>query len=164
MAVHVFETTAQKTYEWLKDLMKQLGWNNEERAYLALKGTLQALRDRLPVNVSAKLSAQLPMLVRGFYYEGWKPAITPVKVKTSQEFLDFVAAHFNNTTLAEDNVEEIVRSVFQLISNHVSAGEVNHLRQALPLPIAEFWPSSDHRETQEMGRSETKQVYRQQES
>lgn len=164
MSVSVFDTTLQKTHDWLKDLMKQLGWDNEERAYLALKGTLHALRDRLPVEMSAKLCAQLPMLVRGFYYEGWKPAITPVKVKTSQEFLDFVAAHFNNTALAQDDVEGIVRSVFQVIANHVSASEIDCIKQTLPLPIAELWPSSEYCEQQELERRKGKHAIRSQSS
>jgi uncharacterized protein (DUF2267 family) len=33
---------------------------------------LHALRDRLPPEIAVHLSAQLPMLVRGIYYEGWK--------------------------------------------------------------------------------------------
>ena len=35
-----------------------------------------------------------PMLVRGFYYEDWKPASTPVKFKTAQEFYDAVKGNF----------------------------------------------------------------------
>nr|WP_166157051.1 DUF2267 domain-containing protein [Neochlamydia sp. AcF84]NGY95512.1 hypothetical protein [Neochlamydia sp. AcF84] len=144
MSVDVFETTLQKTHEWLKDLMKLLGWTDEKKAYLALKGTLQALRDRLSVEVSAKLSAQLPMLVRGFYYEGWKPSIMPVKVKTTEEFLDFVAFHFNSLALVQySDVEKIVRAVFQVVTQHVSKGEIEHIRQVLPLPIAALWPSSE---------------------
>jgi uncharacterized protein (DUF2267 family) len=162
MAVDVFETTLQKTYEWLNDLMKILNWNDHQKAYLAFKGTLQALRDRLQVETAAKLSAQLPMLVRGFYFEGWKPATTPVKVKTPEDFLDFVAMHFNNVALLRDaNTEDIVRAVFQVIATRVSSGEVYHIRQALPLPIAELWPSVEYSEEQEAARRETKQETRQ---
>jgi uncharacterized protein (DUF2267 family) len=163
MAIDVFETTIQKTYEWLQDLMDLLGWRNEKYAYQALRGTLHALRDRLPVEISAKLSAQLPMLIRGIYYEGWKPAITPVKVRNPEDFLDFVYEHFNYTALSaypDLDVEGIVRAVFQVITHHVSSGEIYRIRQALPLPIAEFWPSLEYSEELEARRRRSKQMTR----
>lgn len=136
----VFENTFQKTYEWLNDLMDLLGWDNKQRAYLALRGTLHALRDRLPPSLAAKLGAQLPMLIRGFYYEGWRPTATPIKIKTADDFLDYVAEHFTNNMLdQEPDVEHVVRCVFQLLADHLSAGEIYHIIQALPVPIADLW-------------------------
>jgi uncharacterized protein (DUF2267 family) len=55
---------------------------------------LHVLRDRLPVPEAAHLGAQLPMLVRGFYYDNWKPTATPTKIKTPQEFYDAVRENF----------------------------------------------------------------------
>jgi uncharacterized protein (DUF2267 family) len=75
----VFDTTLQKTNHWLKELMRLLDWNDRQKAYLALRATLHALRDRLPLEETAQLGAQLPMLVRGFYYEGWDPGDKPVQ-------------------------------------------------------------------------------------
>ncbi|WP_079989556.1 DUF2267 domain-containing protein [Candidatus Protochlamydia phocaeensis] len=160
MLVEVFETTVQKTYSWLRDLMEILDWNDEHKAYLALRGTLHALRDRLTVNVSVKLSAQLPMLVRGFYFEGWVPATTPVKVKTAEEFFGLASFHFNSLELGQENSEVIVRAVFLLLSQHISVGEINRLKQALPVSIAELWPSSEYKEGQEVLRKEAKHAYR----
>jgi uncharacterized protein (DUF2267 family) len=143
--VDVFETTVQKTYEWLHDLMLLLHWEDRHRAYLALRATLQALRDRLPIEIAVKLSAQLPMLIRGFYYEGWKPAITPIKVKNTEEFLVLVSLYCNNANLSqEEDIEKIVRAVFQVVASHVSSGEIHHIKQALPIPIANLWPSTEY--------------------
>ena len=68
----VFDTTIQKTQVWLNDLMSELDWEDKpHKAYMALRTVLHALRDRLMVVVAVQLGAQLPMLIRGFYYEGW---------------------------------------------------------------------------------------------
>ena len=83
----VFDKTIQVTNLWLKALMDRMGEDDRHHAYTALRSTLQALRDRLPVNEAAHLGAQLPMLVRGFYYEGWHPAGTPVKERGKDEFV-----------------------------------------------------------------------------
>ena len=58
------------------------------RGLSGLRAVLHALRDRLPVAEAAHLGAQLPMLVRGFYYDCWKPAGAPVRINTTQEFCD----------------------------------------------------------------------------
>lgn len=141
IGLDVFESTIQATYDWLNDLMSILGWSDRHKAYLALRGTLQALRDRLPVEGAANFSAQLPMLIRGFYYESWKPSVTPVKIKNPEEFFEYVRAHFATSSLSqEQDIESIVRAVFQVIANHVSEGEVHHIKQILPLSLASLWP------------------------
>lgn len=68
--LEVFDATTQKTNEWLDEIMFELALEERHTAYAALRGTLHALRDRLPLEETAHLGAQLPMLVRGFYYEG----------------------------------------------------------------------------------------------
>jgi len=73
--VAAFDSTIQTTNVWLHDIMERLGWQDRHRAYHALRAVLHALRDRLPVDQAAALGAQLPMLVRGFYYEGWHPLV-----------------------------------------------------------------------------------------
>lgn len=139
--LQVFETTLQVTYDWLHDLMDRLNWDDRQKAYLALRGTLQALRDRLPVISAANLAAQLPMLIRGFYYEGWRPSITPVKIKHPEEFLEYVRAHFALSPLEqEEDIESIVKAVFQVIASHVSEGEIEHIKNILPLPLVSLWP------------------------
>jgi uncharacterized protein (DUF2267 family) len=86
----VFDTTLQKTNDWLNDLMQRQGWTRP-RAYRALRATLHALRDRLIVEEVAELAAQLPMLIRGFYYEGWDPTGSPVKARRKEQFLAHIA-------------------------------------------------------------------------
>ncbi len=66
----VFDTTVQKTNIWLKEIMEALGWENKHKAYLALRATLHALRDRLIFEEAVQFAAQMPMLIRGLYYEG----------------------------------------------------------------------------------------------
>ena len=43
----VFDRTVHKTNSWLNELMEILGWSDRHKAYLALRVTLHALRDRL---------------------------------------------------------------------------------------------------------------------
>ena len=111
----VFETTLQKTNLWIKEISDLLHWDDHHKAYHGLRAVLHALRDRLPVPEAAHLGAQLPMLVRGFYYDSWKPASTPVKMKTTQEFYDAVKKNF----AADQNVNpmRLTEAVMQVLAS-----------------------------------------------
>src|SRR5438045_1662639 len=110
----VFDTTLQKTHLWLREIMNEMNWDDEHRAYLALRAVLQTLRDRLNVDEAAHLGAQLPMLIRGIYFEGWKPSETPRRERILEQFLDRIRAHFVNEIAPAD---QIACAVFRVLSH-----------------------------------------------
>jgi uncharacterized protein (DUF2267 family) len=103
---------------------------------------LHALRDRLPVDEAAALGAQLPMLVRGFYYEGWHPADKPVKERKKEEFLAHVAAALTGHPF--ETPEQVVRAVFGVIAKHVTPGEIEHVKLILPGERRALWSEEVH--------------------
>jgi len=132
-----FDTTIQTTHVWLNELMARMTWQDRHRAYLALRAVLHALRDRLSVDEAAALGAQLPMMVRGFYYEGWHPHGKPIRERKKDEFLAHVRAAFPRE--AEVDAEQIAQAVFQLLADHVSAGEIEKVKHILPAEIRALW-------------------------
>ena len=81
-----FDSTLHTTNAWLAEIQMRTGWQGRHAAYHALCAVLHALRDRLTVDEAVALGAQLPMLVRGFYYEGWHPAGKPNKEAPRKSF------------------------------------------------------------------------------
>jgi CBS domain-containing protein len=136
----VLDTTIQKTHEWLKDITDGLGFPNERAAFAALRATLHTLRDRLPQESAAQLGAQLPMLVRGMYYEGWDPPKEPTRIRHQQEFFDLVAAELKEHSELRD-VRRVTRIVFGVLAKHLSPGETEKLLRSLPAEIRELWVS-----------------------
>jgi uncharacterized protein (DUF2267 family) len=136
--IGAFDHSLQLTNLWLKDLMARLGTSDRHLAYLALRTTLHALRDRLTVDEAAHLGAQLPMQIRGFYYEGWHPAGKPLKEHAKEAFLAHVAAEAH---ALDFDPEPAVRAVFGLLAARITAGEIEDVKSILPGPVRELWPA-----------------------
>jgi len=133
-----FDTTLHKTNSWLNDLMQVLGWPDRHKAYLALRATLHALRDRLTVEEVAQLSAQLPMLIRGFYYEGWDPTGKPLRARHEEQFLARIEQEFRGDDCIDP--ERIARAVFTVLAKRVTEGEIEDVKHVLPAEIRDLWP------------------------
>lgn len=133
----LFAETLEKTGVWLEELAQDLDNATAQRAYSVLRAVLHALRDRLTVDTAAALGAQLPMLVRGFYYEGWRPAEAPAKYRHKDEFLQRVGDLYRG--LDESQREPAVRAVFRLLASHVTGGELTHVRDQLPSELRSLW-------------------------
>jgi uncharacterized protein (DUF2267 family) len=134
----VFDKTLQVTNIWLKSVMERMGEPDRHHAYTALRATLHALRDRLPVDEAAHLGAQLPMLLRGVYCEGWHPAGTPVKEREKGAFVAHVREAFRANP--QIDAEKVVRAVFALLAQRISAGEIKDVKHNLPPEIRGLWP------------------------
>lgn len=136
-SLDTFDTTIHKTNAWLNELRQELGWDDRHAAYLALRATLHALRDRITVEEVAQLGAQLPMLVRGFYYEGWDPTARPLK-QTRQQFLDRIGEQFKGENV---DPEAIAGAVFAVLEHRIAEGEIQDVMQVLPLDLRNLWPA-----------------------
>lgn len=135
--VHAFDHVLHTSVEMLNDLSEQLGWNDRDKAYRAFRSVMQALRDRLEVNAVAHLGAQLPLLLRGVYYENWHPAGKPLK-EHKAEFLAHVEKDFESEI---DEPEQICRGVFTTLKKHVSRGEIDKVKACLPEDLRQLWRS-----------------------
>lgn len=133
----VFDTTIQTTNIWLDDIMEELGWDDRHRALHALRAVLHTLRDHLVVDEVAQLSAQLPLLVRGIFFEGWHPAHKPVRERTRDEFVAHVSESFA-LDWSGTHPRDITMSVLAVLEKHVSGGESLSLKFVLPAGIREL--------------------------
>lgn len=134
----VIETSAQATHEWINELAERIETDDRRRALRLLRETLHALRDVLSHDEAAHLAAQLPVFLRGIYYEGWRPSATPVPDRSGAAFLARIARAFDRTP--DYPVRADVEEVFRLLAHRISDGEVQDLRGALAADLRELWP------------------------
>ncbi|GAB3887789.1 DUF2267 domain-containing protein [Kibdelosporangium lantanae] len=134
-----FTTTVDKTNHILRQIEVAYGWGQDRRpqSYAALRAALHALRDRLIVAEAAQLAAQLPMLVRGIYYEGWVPSRVPVKMDREQ-FVQRVRTEFRYDV--EGGMEQLVRTVIGALRPQISDGEWHDVKSVMPKDLAAAMP------------------------
>ena len=135
----VFDKTLQTTHIWLDELMQAIG-PDRQVAWHVLGAVLRGVRDRIPLDLAAHLGAQLPLLVRGTYYDQFRPSELPDKSRSLDEFLQGIGAELASTRPV--NVRDATRAVFQIISRHVNRGQIEKVRNSLPEEVRALWPDN----------------------
>lgn len=134
-----FDKTVQETNLWLKDVMERLSTEDRHHAYSSLRAVLHALRDRIGPESAAHLGAQLPMLLRGLYYEGWDPTDKPTKERHEEAFLAHIARELPRAE--EGEVEQAPLAVLDVLSKHVDRGAAVKIAVMFPSELRKFWPA-----------------------
>lgn len=130
------DRTIQHTLEWVDDVCAEMNDPDRAHGWVALRAVLKELRDLLGMDEAADLAAQLPMLLRGLYFEGWDPQ--PERVVRDRETFLFDV----QTALGSDRVDaaDAARAVFAVIGRRLG-GEAQQARNRLAAPVRELWPS-----------------------
>ena len=143
--LEVFDKTLQTTNIWLDEIMEEIG-PDRKTAWRVLAVVLHRLRNRLPLGLAANLGAQLPILVRGVYYDQFQPEQLPGDCDTMEQFCAEVAEWLRDNRPVDP--ELAVKSVFRVLSRHVSEGEIGNVVQALPENIRKAWPTDARNQNQ----------------
>lgn len=132
----VFDKTIQTTSIWLDEIMAKLG-PDRQVAWKVLSTVLHKLRDRLSVEDSAHLAAQLPLLVRGAYYDQYKSARQPSDCDNIEAFTAEVGKWLSDIRPVDP--EAAIGAVLGVLLRHVAPGQIAKVQHVLPASIREFW-------------------------
>ena len=132
-----FDNAVHEAYTWLDDIVTEATWDDLSIALYALRATLHALRDELTTDQNALLTAHLPTIIRGIYYEGWNP--NQVNAPTTRDrFLKRIASSLKHP-YNEFDPEEIVQTVLTTLSTHLPT-ECQKIQPTLPTDLQSLWP------------------------
>lgn len=131
----------QKTYEKVNEAVDKLRelypFRDDNQAFVTLRASLKALRDRLSNEEALHLGSQLPALLRGFYYEGWVLHAQHTG-RTKEDFLLDVCLHLNGH---EDvDLDAAVPAAMKVILDMIDQGEAIEVLHQLPKAIQELCP------------------------
>ena len=107
----------------MKEIAQSLG-PDHRAAYHAMRAVLHALRDRLTVDEAAHFGDELPMLVRGIYFDGLHSAGKPDRARSREEFLQ---RSNDRLHIASFGPEDAARAVFKVLVHHLAPGEIRRV-------------------------------------
>lgn len=134
------EKYTEETERWIDEVAVLIkAGDRKDWAWNALRGVLQTLRDRItPVEVF-HLSAQLPMLIRGLFLEGYHISDKPEKFRVG-ELKDRIEGVLGPAVTIEP--EAAFKGVLLVLHDHVSEGELDDIYRSLPKDIRRLWDKS----------------------
>lgn len=141
-----YQLYAEKAQQIIKEVAEELGFpEDHELAERMLRAVLHALRSRLTIQESIQMMAQLPMLLKAIYVDGWKYKEKPERKKYIGDFVrdviheDFPLGHYDIRTSKDG--ENAIRAVLKVIRNHVSEGEIQDVMAVMPKDLQPLWES-----------------------
>jgi len=117
---------------WVGEVAKQTG-ETDRQAFGSISAVLHALRDRLPHERSASLGDQLPLVMRGVYYEGWEPDVTPEHYAQPEDFLRRVEREASLSSPMEASIA--TRATMGVLGYDLEEREMEGMLAVLPPPI-----------------------------
>jgi uncharacterized protein (DUF2267 family) len=137
--LEVIDQIVHLTHEWINELAGRLDWSSKRSALRLLRVILHRIRDHLLVDEVAQLSAQLPVMIRGVFFESWVPKDTPIKERHGEDFIAYIRHQMGDT--AEYRGQDDIKCVFDLLNARISRGEVEDIRANLPQDLRDLWPA-----------------------
>ncbi len=129
----IIDSAVVSANTWINAVNAHTGWDNKQRAYRLLRQVLHVIRDHLSVDEAAQVGAQLPVLIRGIFYEGWNPSRVPVIERSLDGFIARVQRAFETDPLGD--APEAIQSVIEVMQTHMEGGEMAQVKQTFSKEI-----------------------------
>jgi uncharacterized protein (DUF2267 family) len=141
-----FDQYAQEGHEFLHRLAVRLGDEDDmEKAMRILCSVFQILRERLTIEESMQLIAQLPMSLKGLYVDGWSIHSKRRRLKTIEQFAsEFVIAGRQSLLgdfYGEEEVLVAIRTVMETLADYVSSEEIEDMIGTMPEDLKQLLES-----------------------
>jgi uncharacterized protein (DUF2267 family) len=104
---------------------------------------LHKLRDRFRSALRLIWAHSCRCLVRGVYYDQFEPAKLPTECNNREEFVAEVAEWLADTRPVDP--DQAVSTVFKVLSRHVSQGQIEKVKEALPKSLRQSWETAEQK-------------------
>lgn len=128
----VLDTAVQKANLWLKDVQRFGRLRGKAQAYSALRSVLHAIRDCLPAGAATRFSAQMPLLVKGVFFDGWHLSAKPRRLDR-----DAFVARLREALRGQEGLDPFLalESVVRALDLHLGRHELEKVQYILPRDV-----------------------------
>ena len=136
-----FEKYAAKGNEFVRLVADELTISSDKAGRI-IRTVFHALRNRLSHEESFQLLAQLPMVLKGVYVDGWKYNKYFTRIHHLDDFLNEVRNEDNNLAGYDfgnnERAKKAVAAVFKAMNYFISEGEFKDVMAVLSAEMKEF--------------------------
>lgn len=136
--IKAIQKTLQSTSLILTRMMDSGEFPNHNDAFVVLRASLKALRDRIEPGEAFHLGSQLPALLRGYYFEGWSMNHVQSKSRRKDDFLSEIRFHLGGHE--ELDLEKCVPEAMKAILDFIDQGEAVEVLHNIPKEIRDLFP------------------------
>lgn len=136
--VGVVNRNIEMTNIWLNEISQEMDQIDKDEAWACMNAVLRTVRDRIPVDEVADFAAQLPTLIRGAYYEGWRPSEAPHRWRHKEEYLSAIQEKLHGRENL--NAEQAARAVLSVTARHINPDELHKIKSIHPKEVWDLWP------------------------
>lgn len=138
-----FESYAKDGRDFIKHVAVELKIMDTNRAGRITRCVLHALRNRITVEESFQLMAQLPMAIKAVYVDGWKVSASYRRIKDLGDFLAEIIKEDGSSSWRDfsslEDAQNAAWGVFKVLTFYVSPGEIKNVLGVLPEEIRNFF-------------------------
>ncbi len=130
-----FENYQKEAKTWLHELCNYLEIEDEQKAARIFRAVLHAIRDRIPAGEAIHLAAQLPIVWKGIYFDGFTLRDEPVRIRHEEQWLEFIrskdAFASNEDFPTLEHAHYAFMDVMRFLRDRLSEGQYLQIEHAL---------------------------------
>jgi uncharacterized protein (DUF2267 family) len=136
-----FDKWVTNANTFINEVAAALGHRDDtRRAHRVVRSVLHALRARLSAEESMHLLAQLPMLLKAVYVDGWRLSSSGDRGIHSEDDFFFALMQGDGRLGHHDfperqDARKAAIAVLGVLARHVASGEIDALERAMPKPL-----------------------------
>lgn len=135
----ILENNIHQTMDWIYAIEEACHWDddNQKKAFIALRAVLHQLRDLLGLEQAAHLSAQLPLVIRGIFFENWNPSPGATPKIEKADFLGSISKGLY--PYRDMDVEKTTKGVLHVLGGKLPPGEFEKIIKEIPKDIKDLY-------------------------
>lgn len=142
-----FEQFAAEANKFVREVADELqNGGDATHAYRVTKSVFHTVRDVLSPQESLHLVAQLPLLIKGVYVDGWHMD-TKERIRSMPQFLDCLRRQSERSAGRDfgddETAKRSVKAVLNVLKRRVAVGQIQDMIDQFPMELAGLWVTEE---------------------